>query len=150
VAIAGGIIARRTIHDSNIVAPAATDEQLTGSASTGSPVVGANYTYNYQIKNAGPWGTFGGVTFTDVLPASLTYVGYTASLGTTCRAVGQTVTCQILDHSNQNGQSSTISLTVAGPGTAQQIVNSASIAFTSPQTDSNPANNSLSIVVTSK
>lgn len=145
-----GGLSETLIHDSNVVGPAPTDEQLTGSASTGSPAVGANYTYTYQIKNAGPWGTFGGVTFTDVLPASVTYVGYTAPPGTTCSAVGQTVTCQVVDHVNLNGQSSTIALTVTAPGTAQQIVNSASIAFTSPQTDSNLANNTLSIVVTSK
>jgi uncharacterized repeat protein (TIGR01451 family) len=145
-----GLAGETMIHNSNIVAPAATDEQLTGSASTGSPVVGANYTYSYQVKNAGPWGTYGGVTFTDVLPASLTYVGYTASAGTVCSAVGQTVTCQVPDHINQNGQSSAIALTVKAPDTAQQIVNAASIAFTAPQTDSNTANNTLSITVTSK
>lgn len=145
-----GVLNETLIHDSNIAAPAATDEQISGSASTGSPVVGANYTYNYQIKNAGPWGTFGGVTFTDVLPANLTYVGYTASLGTFCNAVGQTVTCQIPDHTNLNGQSSTIALTVTAPGTAQQIVNSASIAFTSPQTDSNAQNNIVTITVASR
>lgn len=145
-----GLLGEATIHDSNIVGPAATDEQLAGSASTGSPAVGANYTYNYQVKNAGPWGTYGGVTFTDVLPPSVIYVGYTASPGTTCSAVGQTVTCQVPDRQNQNGQSSTIALTVTAPATAQQIVNVASIAFTSPQTDSNTANDSLSITVASK
>ncbi len=138
------------ITDSNIIAPAAVDEQLTGSASTGSPAVGANFSYSYQIKNAGPWGTFGGVTFTDVLPAGLTYVGYTATPGVVCGALGQTVTCQVADKINQNGQSATISLTVTAPSTPRPIVNSASIAFTSPQTDSNPANNTLAIAVTSK
>ncbi len=80
----------------------------------------------------------------------MAYVGYTTSLGTNCSAVGQTVTCQIPDHSNLNGQSSTISLTVTAPGTAQQIVTSASIAFTSPQTDSNAQNNALTITVASR
>lgn len=138
------------IIDSDVVAPAAVDEQLTGSASTGSPPVGANYTYNFQIKNAGPWGMYGGVTFTDTLPSSVTYVGYTASAGVTCSAVAQTVTCQIADRVNQNGQSSTISLTVRAPTTAQQIVNTASIAFAVPQTDSQLANNTLTITVASK
>lgn len=145
-----GLAGETTITDRSVIAPAAVDEQLTGSASTGSPAVGANYTYNYQVKNAGPWGTFGGVTFTDVLPAGLTYVGYTATPGVSCGAVGQTVTCQVPDLLNQNGQSTTISLTVRAPAIAQQIVNSASIAFTSPQTDSNAANNALTISVTSK
>ena len=145
-----GLAGEASIHDTPIIAPAPVDEQLTGSASTGSPAVGANYDYNFQIKNAGPWGTYGGVTFTDVLPASLTYVGYTATPGIVCGAVGQTVTCQIPDHVNQNGQATTISLRVTAPSTAQQIVNSASIAFTFPQTDSNTANDTLAITVTPK
>lgn len=145
-----GLAGEASIHDTNIIAPAAVDEQLTGSASTGSPAVGTNFSYNFQIKNAGPWGTFGGVTFTDVLPPGVTYVGYTATLGIACGAVGQTVTCQIPDHLNQNGQSTTISLTVTAPTVAQQFVNSASIAFTAPQTDSNTANDTLAIAVTSK
>ena len=145
-----GLAGEASIHDTNIIAPAAVDEQLTGSASTGSPAVGASFSYNFQIKNAGPWGTFGGVTFTDVLPAGVTYVGYTATLGITCLAVGQTVVCQIPDHLNQNGQSTTISLTVMAPGVAQQIVNTASVSFTSPQTDSNTANDTIAIAVASK
>ena len=145
-----GLTGGALIHDSNVIAPAPVDEQLTGSASTGSPAVGANFNYNFQIKNAGPWGTFGGVTFTDTLPASLTYVGYAATPGIFCGAVGQTVTCQIPDHLNQNGQSTTISLTVSAPSTAQQIVNTASIAFTSAQTDSNTSNDRLTVTVTSK
>lgn len=145
-----GLAGEASIHDTNIIAPAAVDEQLTGSASTGSPAVGTNFNYNFQIKNAGAWGTYGGVTFTDVLPANVTLVGYTATTGITCAAVDQTVTCQIPDHINQNGQSSTISLTVTAPITAQQIVNTASIAFTSPQTDSNTANDTLTVAVTSK
>ena len=145
-----GLAGEATIHDSNVIAPAAVDEQLTGSASTGSPAVGTSFSYNYQVKNAGPWGTFGGVTFTDVLPANVAYVGYTATPGVVCAALLQTVTCQIPDKLNQNGQSTTISLTVTAPATPQPIVNSASIAFTSPQSDANTANNSLAIAVTSK
>ena len=145
-----GLAGEAAIHDSNIIAPAAVDEQLSGAASTGSPAIGAAFDYNFQIKNAGPWGSFGGVTFIDVLPAGLTFVGYNASAGITCGAVGQTVTCQIPDKINQNGQSSAISLAVTAPSAAQQIVNTASIAFTSPQTDSNTANNKLAITVTTK
>ncbi len=145
-----GLEGETAIHNTSVAAPAAVDEQITGSASTGSPALGANYTYNYQVTNAGPWGTFGGVSFTDVLPASLTFVGYTASPGTLCTAVGQTVTCVVPDKTNQKGQSTTIALTVTAPSTAQAIVNTASIAFTAPQTDSNTANNSVSVTVTSK
>jgi len=145
-----GLSGGTTIHDRNVIAPASVDEQLAGSASTGSPVVGTTFSYNFQIKNAGPWGTFGGVTFTDVLPTSVAYVGYTASSGIICAAVGQTVTCVIPDQINQNGQSSTISLTVKAPDAPQPILNTASVAFTSPQTDSNTANNTVTIAVTTK
>lgn len=113
-------------------------------------VVDANFNYSFQIKNAGPWGTYGGVTLTDVLPVGVTYVGFVATPGITCGAAGQTVTCQIPDHINLNGQSTTISLTVTASGNAQQIVNAASIAFTSPQTDSNTSNDTLTLAVTSK
>jgi len=145
-----GLHGETEIHDTNIITPAAVDEQLTGSASTGSPTIAANFNYNFQIKNAGPWGTFGGVTFTDSLPPSLVYVGYTAPAGTACAVLGQVVTCHIPDKANQNGQSNAISLTVTAPSAAQQIVNTARITFTSPQTDTNTANNTLTIAVASK
>ena len=62
------------INYRGVVAPAATDIQISGAASTGSPSVGSTFTYTYQVHNWGPWGTFGGITFVDTLPASLTYV----------------------------------------------------------------------------
>jgi len=45
------------INHRGMVAPAATDVQITSAASTGSPSVGSTFTYTDQIKNAGPWGT---------------------------------------------------------------------------------------------
>jgi len=39
----------------SIVAPAATDIQINGTASNGSPSTGSEFTYTYQVKNAGPW-----------------------------------------------------------------------------------------------
>ena len=141
---------RLLLDDPNIVAPAPIDEQLTGSASTGSPAVGSTFSYNYQVKNAGPWGPYGNVTFTDTLPGNVTYVGVTSSPGAVCSAVGQTVTCTVFDLANQNGQQSTISITVRAPATAQQITNTANIAFTPPQTDSALANNTLTLTVASK
>jgi uncharacterized repeat protein (TIGR01451 family) len=149
-----------------MVAPAATDIQITGAASTGSPSVGSNFTYTYQIKNAGPWGTFGGIIFADALPASLTYVSSSvveAALDRTtgqlvqvtipnvCSAVGQTVVCPLNDMTNGGlpGQA-TIRLTVTAPGSAQQIVNLASVHTVSPQDDSNSPNNSVTVSVTTK
>ena len=100
------------INYRGMVAPAATDVQITSAASTGSPSVGSTFTYTDQIKNAGPWGTFGGIIFADTLPASLTIVGASVVQAAidpatdqqvpviktnVCSAVGQTVVCPIPD-----------------------------------------------------
>jgi uncharacterized repeat protein (TIGR01451 family) len=149
-----------------MVAPAATDIQISGSASTGSPSVDSTFTYTYQVKNAGPWGTYGGIIFADTLPQSLTYVSSSVVEGTldrttgqevqatipnVCSAVGQTVVCPLDDMTNGGltGQA-TITLTVRAPSLAQQIVNTASVHTVSPQDDSNPANNSLTVTVTTR
>lgn len=156
------------INYRGIVAPAPTDIQITGAASTGSPSAGSTFTYTYQIHNSGPWGTFGGITFTDTLPASLTYVSSSVTQGgidtTTgqlvaisnangCSAVGQNVMCPLQDMTvggitNQ----ATITLTVLASSIPQQIVNEA-FAHTNPavlQGDSNNNNNNVTVTVTSK
>jgi uncharacterized repeat protein (TIGR01451 family) len=155
-----------SITNSNVVAPAATDIQMTGAASNGSPAVGSTFTYTYQVKNAGPWGTGGGLTFVDTLPAALTYVGSSlVQVGidpTTgqvvqgvnpsgCSSIGQTVSCRIGDLDNAGSfNQATVTLTVVASGAPQQIVNTASIHTASPQTDSNPTNNGVTVTVTTK
>jgi len=145
----------------SFVAPAATDIQITGSASNGAPPAGSNFTYTYQVKDAGPWGTYGGIVFVDTLPASLTYVDaflpvVLPNTGTlfenhVCSAVGQTVMCPLNDmQTGGTTNQATIILTVAASSVAQQIVNTASVHTVLPQTDSNPANNSVSVTVTTK
>jgi uncharacterized repeat protein (TIGR01451 family) len=144
------------IRHSNVVAPAATDIQITGSASNGGPPAGSTFTYTFQIKNAGPWGTYGGITFIDTLPDSLTFVSASVSLRSllsafACGVQGQTVTCPLneLQNGGDSGQA-TITLTVTASGTPQQIVNSASALTAAPQTDSNTANNSVTVTVISR
>jgi uncharacterized repeat protein (TIGR01451 family) len=154
------------ITNNNFVTPAATDIQITGAASTGSPRPGSTFTYTYQVKNAGPWGTYGGIIFVDTLPASLTYVSSSVLLGgldrftgqptqftelNGCTAVGQTVACPLQDMTNGGlaGQAA-ITITVTASGVPQQIVNTASVHTVLPQTDSNIANNSVTVNVTSK
>jgi uncharacterized repeat protein (TIGR01451 family) len=149
------------ITQTNVVAPAPTDIQITGAASNGAPPAGSTFTYTYQVKNAGPWGTYGGIILVDALPASLTYVSssLTAVSPSTgqpvqvpfCSAVGQTVMCPIFDL--QNGGTTgqvTITLTVTASSAAQQIVNTATVHTVSPQVDSNLANNSTTVTVTTK
>jgi len=155
------VFANPAITNRNAVAPAATDIQISGAASNGSPAVGSTFTYTYQVKNAGPWGTFGGIIFVDALPQSLTYVSssvtvFSPLLAQTvavdlCSVVGQTVTCPFgeLQSGGPSGQV-TIALVVAAPSVPQQIVNTASVHTTLPQTDSNTANNSATVTVTTK
>jgi len=154
------------INFRGMIAPAATDIQITGSASNGSPTVGSTFTYTYQIKNAGPWGTYGGLTFTDTLPPSLTFVGSAVTQATldrttgqlvqftvqnACSAVGQTVVCPLRDLTNAGlPNQATITLTVAAVGPAQLIANTATVHTVSPQDDSNLANNSVTVNVASK
>jgi uncharacterized repeat protein (TIGR01451 family) len=132
------------------VAPAATDIQINGAASTGSPPAGSTFTYTFQVKNAGPWGTFGGIIFVDTLPASLTYVSSSVE-GLPCSVLGQSVMCPLPDLQNggTTGQT-TIALTVRASGVPQQIVNTAAVHTILPQEDLNTANNSVTVNVTTK
>jgi uncharacterized repeat protein (TIGR01451 family) len=155
-----------SIKNQNAVAPAATDIQISGAASAGSPAVGSTFTYTYQIKNAGPWGTGGGLTFVDTLPGSLTYVSSSvvqsaidSSTGQAvqranpngCSVVGQVVSCRIIDLDNGGAfNQATIALSVVASDAPQQIVNTASTHTVSPQDDSNPTNNSVTVTVTSR
>jgi uncharacterized repeat protein (TIGR01451 family) len=143
------------ITNKNVVAPAETDIQIKGAASNGAPAVGSTFTYTYEVKNAGPWGTFGGITFVDTLPASLAYVSASVTFdgvaANICSAVGQSVSCRIPDLQNggTSGQA-TVTLGVIASGTAQQIVNTASVLTVPPQDDSNPTNNGVTVTVTTK
>jgi uncharacterized repeat protein (TIGR01451 family) len=141
------------ITNNNVVAPAASDIQISGAASTGSPLVGSTYTYTYLVKNAGPWGTFGGMIFVDTLPASITYVGSTVGIfglqvSSLCSVLGQSVMCALPDL--QNGDQATIVITVRAADAAQQIVNTAAIHTVPPQVDQNTANNSVTVNVATK
>ena len=154
------------INYRGMVAPAATDIQISGAASTGAPLVGSTFTYTYQVKNSGPWGTYGGITFTDTLPTPLTFIGSSVTQGTldritgqevqftvqnACSAVGQTVVCPLRDMTNGGlSNQATITLTVAASGPAQFIANTATVHTASPQDDSNITNNSVIVNVASK
>jgi uncharacterized repeat protein (TIGR01451 family) len=149
------------ITSNTVTAPAATDIQISGSASTGSPALGSIYTYTYQVKNAGPWGTWGGIIFVDTLPDSLVYVSssvtvtspLTGQSGTlnSCSVVGQTVTCPFGDLQNVGPANQvTVTLNVEAPSAPQQIANTASVHTVLPQTDSQIANNSVTVSVTTK
>ena len=144
------------IRHSNVVAPAATDIQITGSASNGAPPAGATFTYTFQVRNAGPWGTYGGINFVDTIPAPLTFVGASVSpraalAALACSVQGQTVTCPLSEMQNGGVTGlTTITLTVIASGAPQQIVNTASALTALLQTDSRTANNSVTVTVMSR
>jgi uncharacterized repeat protein (TIGR01451 family) len=127
------------------VAPAATDVQVTGSSTNGSPPLGSAFTYTFQVKNSGPFATFGGVSFTDGLPASLTFLDVSSDVGT-CSG-GATVSCALGDL--PVGSQATIKILVQAPPVSQTIANTASVAI-GQQTDRQLANNSVTVTVTSK
>lgn len=114
------------------------DLAVTQTASPSPAVVGQNLTYTLAITNLGS-AVASGVTVTDVLPANVTFVsassGATYSSGTVVASPGTlasgTGTYLVI----------TITPTVTGP-----ITNTATVATTG--SDSNPANNSSTLVTT--
>lgn len=131
--------------DVESVAPAPTDVQVTGSSNNGSPPLGSAFTYTFQVKNNGPFATFGGVSFTDSLPSGLTFNSVSTSIGS-CTGGGG-VTCTLGDLAV--GVQATIQISTQAPSAAQTIVNTATVAL-GQQSDRNPTNNSVSVTVTPK
>lgn len=143
--VVGSTFPSNSLNDTQNVAPAPTDVQVTGSSNNGSPPLGRAFTYTFQVKNNGPFATFGGVSFTDALPASLTFLGVSTNIGT-CSG-GATVSCALGDL--PVGGQATIQISVQAPLAPQTIANTASIAL-GQQTDRNPANDSVTVTVTPK
>jgi uncharacterized repeat protein (TIGR01451 family) len=134
------------VSDSETVAPGATDLQITGSSNQGSPVRNSQFTYTFQVKNDGPFATFGGVSFTDALPPALTFVSMTTSIGS-CTG-GASISCALGDLAV--GGQATIQINVLAPSIAETVVNTASANLAPGQTDRNLANNNVSVTITSK
>jgi uncharacterized repeat protein (TIGR01451 family) len=114
------------------------DMAVTQTASPNPAVAGQNLTYTLAITNIGT-AIASGVTVTDALPAGVTFVSASAgatNFGGTVVAAPGTVA---------NGAGTTIQITV-NPAATGPITNVATVATTS--TDSNPANNSSSLVTT--
>lgn len=127
------------------VAPAPTDVQVTGFASTGSPPLGSAFSYTFQVKNNGPFATFGGVSFTDALPASLSFVSVTSTAGS-CTG-GAVISCALGDLAV--GAQAIVQIAVIAPASPQAVSNTASISL-GAQTDRNPANDAVTVTVTPK
>lgn len=122
------------------VAPLPTDVQVTGFASTGSPSTGSTFSYTFQVKNNGPAGA-GGVTFTDTLPAALTFVSVNSN--SPCTETGTTVSCDL--GGLVVGAQALVTINVLAPTSPATITNIG--AASSSATDTQPANNSFPVTV---
>ena len=111
------------------------DLSITKSGPAGRAPTGRNMTYTLTVTNHGP-DSASGVTVTDQLPSSVTFVSASANQGS-CGESNGTVFCTLGEMSS--GAIVTIEIVVR-PTTAGMITNSASVA--SPTPDSNLGNNS--------
>jgi uncharacterized repeat protein (TIGR01451 family) len=117
------------------------DISVTKTDSPDPVTVGSNLTYTITVTNNGPK-TGTGVTLTDTLPSSVTYVSATSTKGTPTKS-GNTVTCSI--GKLTNGSSATVTIIVK-PTTAGTITNTASA--TCNETDTNSGNNTATVTTT--
>jgi uncharacterized repeat protein (TIGR01451 family) len=109
-----------------------------GGFSTGQ--VGA---YIVIVSNTGTSPTTGTLTFTDTLPAGLTYAG-SFTFGWSCSVAGQTVTCTYANPLPVNGLAAlALFVTVTAPG-GTVLTNTATVA----PLDATPADNTASVTVT--
>jgi len=109
-------------------------------------LTGNNLTYTAVVSNAGPTAS-SGVTLTNVLPASVTFVSATSTVGTCINAAG-TVTCSI--GALNSGASATVTIVVtpglAAAGTLNSTVNVTSTSF-DPVAGNNQATTSTTVNV---
>jgi uncharacterized repeat protein (TIGR01451 family) len=119
------------------------DLQITKTDTPDPVIAGNQLTYTIQVTNAGP-STATGVTVTDVLPGTVTFVSGTSTVGTVSNSSG-TVTGTI--GTLASGASATVTLVVNVAPTARgTISNTATVTGT--QTDTNSANNSATTTST--
>lgn len=128
------------------VASTTTDLQLNGSVQNAGPAVNTTDTYTWQIKNIGK-SAANGVVFTDTLPATLKFIAANASLGTcTPPTTGGPITCSV--SSLSAGQSMSVTVDVIVGATSGAISNQSSVTFSG--TDTNPGNNTSSVIIQAK
>ena len=93
-------------------------------------------TYTVTVNNAGE-GDATGVTLTDTLPSSVTFVSVDTTQGS-CAEAGGEVTCDL--GGLANGDDATVTIVVVAPAETGTITNE--VEVTSVETDDNPDNNS--------
>jgi uncharacterized repeat protein (TIGR01451 family) len=127
------------------VGPAATDVQISGSASTGSPAPGSLFRYVFQVKNGSGQPAYG-VTFSDSVPASEIPLGVFTTSNAPCSISGDIATCNLGDL--PVGGQVTVTLSVDAPAVTGAVSDSASAYATNA--DTNPNNNTVSVTVNVK
>jgi uncharacterized repeat protein (TIGR01451 family) len=134
-----------TCNSSNLfipIAPAPTDVQVTGSASTGSPARGASFFYTFQVRNGGSQPAYG-VTFSDTVPTGETLTSATASNSAPCTLSGGSVNCSLGDIAV--GAQVLVTLNVIAPTSPATLIDTGSAADTNG--DTQPSNNSFNVTV---
>ena len=140
--VVGGVFSRVGLVLPVPIAPAPTDVQVTGSASTGSPARGANFHYTFQVKNSGSQPA-NGVTFTDSVPAGETLIAAGTDNFAPCTLSGGTVICSLGDMAT--GAQVLVTVGVGAPTQAATLTNTGSAFATNG--DTQPSNNSFSVTV---
>lgn len=138
----GGVFQRNTTTLTIPVAPAPTDVQITGFASTGSPAAGTNFHYTFQVKNGGAQPAYG-VVFTDTVPAGETLIVVGTDTFAPCTIANGTATCALGDLAA--GSQVLINVGVAAPTATGTLTDTGSANATNG--DTQPQNNSVSIIV---
>ncbi len=137
------VAANNTATVKTTVTPAA-DMAVAVAGPSGAVAAGSTVTYTVTVTNNGP-SPATGVTLTDTLPAGVTFVSATDSLGNTLIPAGSTLTDTL--GGMAAGSSVTLSILVTTTGdTAATITDSARVA--ADQSDTNPANNTASATTT--
>jgi uncharacterized repeat protein (TIGR01451 family) len=122
-----------------VQASAAADLSITQTASTTTPVVGANLKFTVTVNNLGPLAATS-ATVSDVLPAGLQLVSSSPSQGTYSSSTGAWTVGPVA-----NGASAQLSLTATATTTGS-LVNTATLASSAPN-DPVAANNVASITI---
>ncbi len=120
--------------EASATAPAISDVSLTNTVTSAPTFVGDLVTFTVVARNDGPNGT-AGVAVTDRLPAGLTYVGSTQSVGSYDATTG---VWTIGDLANGDSQTLTITARVMAPGVLSTTAELTSSVV--PDVDSTPNN----------
>jgi uncharacterized repeat protein (TIGR01451 family) len=136
--------------NTSIAAPTTTtDIQVTGSAANGGPSVNTADFINWQIRN-NQTTVANNVVFTATLPSGVLYSSVNGGLGVTCTGpapgtAGGSVTCNLASLAGSQTMQVTLNFTVAAAGS---LPFSGSATFNG--TDTNPANNSATVVLNAR